>query len=810
VSSADADLLVSVVAALKVVRGPDHRGEYVCWCLFHADGNGTPPHEANLRVSERGFICHACGENGSLKRLAERLNVGVPSTVVALEKIYDYTDADGTLLYQVVRKPGKKFRQRRPDGKGGWIWNLQTVRRVPYRLRDLRERPEETVFVVEGEKDADRLHAAGLLATTNAGGAGKWQDEYSAEMERHEVVVLRDNDPAGHRHGEQVAHSVFGKATQLKVVDLPGLKPKGDVSDWLSAGHEVAELLAVIARTPEWRPGGSVGDSAAGEPEERDGAQADRLIRVALDAGIRLVHDARGEPFAQVPVGDHKEIWSCRSRGFKRWLARQFWASEKKAPRSDAVSSALLVLEAQARFDGEECVLNNRVALHEGAIWYDLADAKWRAVRVTPDGWSVVADAPILFRRFAHQRPQVEPIRGGDLARLLDFFNVADRGERRLVEVYPVSALVPGIPHPVPILHGPQGAAKTTLVRMLRRLIDPSLTETLSPPRDATELVQQLAHHWAAFYDNLTSIPDWFSDVLCRAVTGEGFSKRELYSDDDDVIYQFRRCVALNGINIAAHKADLLDRSLLWSLETIPEDRRRPEEELWEAFEQERPRLFGAMLDALARAMSLQASVQLAAYPRMADFARWGVAIAQALGHEPGEFLAAFDANIVTRNDEVIAGSPVAAAVVAFMREREEWEGTATELLTSLEPVATALRVDIRSRSWPKVAHVLSRRLNEVRPNLAAGGVGVELHSGSDRRLRLSHCDRRGALSVAHLSAPAPDLWRTDADDAIPDRMTLPLRIASAPKAAPGGLFDATDAIDGVFPTSQLRDDYDP
>ena len=106
--------------------------------------------------------------------------------------------------------------------------------------------------------------------------------------------------------------------------------------------------------------------------------------------------------------------------------------------------------------------------------------------------------------------------------------------------------------------------------------------------------MQQLSHHWAAYYDNLERLPNWVSDILCRAVTGEGFSKRVLYSDDDDVIYQYRRCIGLNGINVAAHRADLLERSLLLELEAIPPGKRKPENELWTEFEKARPLLFGA------------------------------------------------------------------------------------------------------------------------------------------------------------------------------------------------------------------------
>jgi hypothetical protein len=282
-----------------------------------------------------------------------------------------------------------------------------------------------------------------------------------------------------------------------------------------------------------------------------------------------------------------------------------------KAPNSEALSSALNVLEGMACFDGATHDLQNRVAYHEDAIWYDLTDERWRAIRIVGDGWQIRNDPPILFVRYGHQKPQVEPIGGGDIHKVFDFIPVSGSGPRLLLLVYLVACLVPDIPHPVPILHGPQGSGKTTAFRILRRLIDPSSVETLSFPRDNAELVQNLSHHWCPYFDNVTKLPVWQSDVLCRTVTGEGFTKRQLYTDDEDVVYSFRRCVGLNGINIAATKPDLLDRAILVGLDRIGTSARRTETDLRTEFEKARPYILGGMLDTLSRAMCLLPEVNL-------------------------------------------------------------------------------------------------------------------------------------------------------------------------------------------------------
>jgi len=168
---------------------------------------------------------------------------------------YSYVDEDGRLLFEVVRYEPKEFVQRRPDGRGGFIYNLGDVRRVLYKLPDVLRAVQlgETVYITEGEKDADALAALGLVATTNPHGAGKWRDEYSETLRGAHVVILPDKDDVGRKHGEAVARSLWGKAKSIKIVELDGEGVK-DVSDWLAAGGTKERLLELVAQTPEWQP----------------------------------------------------------------------------------------------------------------------------------------------------------------------------------------------------------------------------------------------------------------------------------------------------------------------------------------------------------------------------------------------------------------------------------------------------------------------------------------------------------------------------------------------------------------------------
>jgi 5S rRNA maturation endonuclease (ribonuclease M5) len=162
---------------------------------------------------------------------------------------YDYVDEGGALCFQVCRFKPKDFRQRRPDGKGGWTWDLDGVRRVLYRLPELLSASE--ILIVEGEKDVETAHALGFVATCNPGGAGKWRDEYSEFLRSKSVVLIPDADDPGRKHGQQVLSSLAGKASNLKLIELSGAK---DLTEWAELGGNQAALRELITRAADWAP----------------------------------------------------------------------------------------------------------------------------------------------------------------------------------------------------------------------------------------------------------------------------------------------------------------------------------------------------------------------------------------------------------------------------------------------------------------------------------------------------------------------------------------------------------------------------
>jgi len=287
------------------------------------------------------------------------------------------------------------------------------------------------------------------------------------------------------------------------------------------------------------------------------------------------------------------------------------------------------------------------------------------------------------------------------------------------------------------VFFGPQGSGKTWSLRVVRNLVDPSLLDLLSLPRREREVIQNLDHHWCSFYDNVGRIPTWCSNVFCRAITGTGVSKRALYTDDDDVIYNYHRCVGLTDINIAAERGDMLQRSLLLGLLAIPKCDRKTEKQLKNSFEKERQSILGAMLDVLVRAIRIYPTIKLEGLNRMADYVVWGCAITEALGIDKKHFLEAYEENINAQNLEVVRASPISDVLVKLMETNPlgGWKGTPSQLYSELEEKAKELKISTRQKAWPKKPHVLTRRLNELAPSLPSIGYQIEMSRSGKSRL---------------------------------------------------------------------------
>ncbi len=465
----------------------------------------------------------------------------------------------------------------------------------------------------------------------------------------------------------------------------------------------------------------SIKKREADKHNSEDRSLANKLLDGILDSDLVFFHDQYKEGYTSL-TGDGREVLKLRSKAFRQWIAKFAWDEYEKIPPSETIAGIIQTLEGIARFEGKLYELSVRIASHDNAIWYDLGKS---AVRIDSAGWKIIDTPPILFRRFPHQIEQVMPMSGGNVKVLNQFINLQAEEDKLIFLVYTIAAFIPGFPHPIFVLYGPQGSGKTTPHRLLKSLIDPSVLTELSAPDSEREFAQQASHHWYFYLDNLSSLPKWLSDAIAKACTGSGFSKRELFSDDDDIIYTFKRVMGINGINLVIESPDLLDRSILLGLERISKSKRQKEKDFWESFDKVKPTLLGVIFDTVSKTLREYPTISLVSHPRMADFASWGSAIAKALEYSPNEFLEAYNNNISQQNEAALDASPVGTALIEYMSDKDHWEGQASELLEILEKQAQELKINIKSRDWPKDPSWLTRKLQLVYSNLAEKGITV-------------------------------------------------------------------------------------
>src|SRR2546421_641341 len=319
-------------------------------------------------------------------------------------------------------------------------------------------------------------------------------------------------DPLDQRPGESVDAYIW-RLAHLAPADRDDDDEAIDTSDVEAVRRAIREA-SFAARLDS-----AVASNTASGKKDSD-SQAKRLVKLASDAD--LFHTPGGEPYADVPVGDHWETWHLRSRGLRYWLIRRFYEAERQPPSAQALADALGVLGARAQFDGPESPVYVRVGADAGRLYLDLADAAWRAVEITTDGWRVVAEPAVHFRRARGMLPLPAPQAGGTLAVLRDVVNVATDQDFALLLAFLVSAMRPTGPFPILLLQGEQGSAKSTTARLLRSLIDPSSAPLQSQPREERDLAIAASNSWLLAFDNVSDLKPWISDDLCRLATGGG------------------------------------------------------------------------------------------------------------------------------------------------------------------------------------------------------------------------------------------------------------------------------------------------
>ena len=704
---------------VKQPRGGD--GEAQAWCPWHPDKAGGNP-SLGINTKKKIVKCFVC-EKGGAKALAEAWGITQESTYQRqeIEQTYDYRKPDGTIVFQVVRfkvPPGepKKIVQRRPDPEdpNRWIWNLKEgVQTVLYRLPELRAAdPADWVWIVEGEKDVDRLSSLGLVATTNPQGAGKWRSNYNKELRNRQVAVIPDNDNPGVDHAVFVAKSLQKQAVEVKIIHLPGLEGKGaDVSDWLDLGHDVTELMDLLNQSLPFEPESEVETFDQGDKTLQPEWTVSRLLPdarkiTALLKGHGIFVNAGDEAFFFDRETSKLSLIHQGDQALTVLLGERYSIN-----RRDNFFSYLLehlLLEAWTR--GENALVR-RFSYHDAkanTCYLDMGAG--RVLKITQDTLEERAngDDDILFMPMLKHEPWEYTPHRLDNALYTEFikglnFSQEDGAmpvnEQRALFLAWLTSLAFESVMPTKIIAsavGPSGSGKSSMFRNAGRiLVGPrfQLSSLGRAEKGEDSFWVKLKHSFFCCYDNIDETVKWLPDALAQVATGIERPGRVLYSDNDLVETAPSCMVALTSRTPreSLRREDVASRILLFTFKKL--DQVTPEYDLNERIVAARSVLMSdyAALVQKTLAYPMEKVEVSDTAMRMADFARVATRIGYGLGSEMGELL-----------DRAIAG--LGSAQHSFAIEED--------------PVATVLEewLNRTAPSHDDDMHMGPRASNEGRP----------------------------------------------------------------------------------------------
>lgn len=472
---------------------------------------------------------------------------------------------------------------------------------------------------------------------------------------------------------------------------------------------------------------------------------ASDLIYNEIADSCSFYKDQNGDVYMVADTDSGYELkYLSYSQPVYQFIRKRCFESYQTIVKNADVKNAYDTVIANTASCSDEVPVYIRVGQVGKSIFYDLNNNNQQVIKISKKGvvtGQLKSVRGVFFYADATMCEQIVPSTNSTYSLMdfiSDFFQV-DENQRVLLAVYICAAFIPKISHPILIVEGEKGAGKTTLLEKVWQIINPVKKELFAMPCNKDGLVTMLSNNYFCPVDNIGKMTNEYSNVLCQASTGGNLTKRKLYSDNTEYTINIKRIVALNGIDLGITQSDLLDRAILIRLHRIDESKRQPMEIINEKFEKYLPDILGDVFSVLAKALAIYPSITLEKYTRMADFCKYGYAIAEAMGTGFGEkFIEDYYDNIKLATDEAISKSPFLESVRVLMDKSDYWKGTATELLAKLRGILRGLYTGVNINSLiPETPNAISRELTKHSHELKESDITFKFGRSKNRYIEL-------------------------------------------------------------------------
>jgi hypothetical protein len=433
--------------------------------------------------------------------------------------------------------------------------------------------------------------------------------------------------------------------------------------------------------------------------------------------------------YALVDVNEHKETINLNSNNAIDWLKVRYHEATDKFHGNEMYDNVISLIRAKASFsnDKEPTSIGKRVHSDNDSIYIDLGNPDWKLVKITADECILVdhGDDTPIFARSKSQSRMTEPNFEFTGNPLEEFTKLVRMDNEPIFKEHLISEFLAHVPTPIVVIIGQEDSAKSDRSALIKMLVDPSgdkLDEQLGQfGRNDDDLNIRFANNYLAVFDNLSDITPEQSDSLSKAVTGASYSKRQNYSDADEIVLKFQRKIVLNGISVSVEHSDLVRRCINYFTERIPSEQKLTRSQVMDRFKEILPDLYGQIFFVLSEAITHYDIVveDTKTIPGMATFAIWGEAISRALGNTEGEFLKNYSAKLEHNSDLLNENN----CIIPFLEHTFE-DNTAEityqngKWFNLLESYAVSEGIDKKSRNYPKSSAKLKAWVNRSKPLL--------------------------------------------------------------------------------------------